>query len=43
MVRNRAAVEILFPVTERLANYSINWTVDGLMESVHIEGFKAMV
>ncbi|XP_042020530.1 ankyrin repeat and SOCS box protein 5-like isoform X2 [Salvia splendens] len=43
MVQNRAAVEILFPVTEQLAHYPTNWTVDGLMEGVHIEGFKTMM
>ncbi|KAL1568698.1 ankyrin repeat and SOCS box protein 2-like isoform X1 [Salvia divinorum] len=42
MVHNRAAVEILFPVTERLAHYP-NWTVDGIMKGVHSEQFKTMI
>ncbi|KAL1568717.1 ankyrin-1-like isoform X2 [Salvia divinorum] len=41
MEHNRAAVEILFPVTEQLAHYP-NWTVDGIMEYVHSEEFRKM-
>ncbi|XP_042020520.1 ankyrin repeat domain-containing protein 27-like isoform X6 [Salvia splendens] len=41
MVYNRAAMEILFPVTERLAHYP-NWTVDGIIEYSHSEEFKTM-
>ena len=43
MVQNRAAVEILFSVTEQLAHYPTNWSVDSLMEAVHLEGFQTMV
>ncbi|XP_042019857.1 uncharacterized protein LOC121767605 isoform X2 [Salvia splendens] len=39
MLRNRAAVEILFPVTEQIAHYP-NWTVDGIIEYTHSEEFK---
>ncbi|XP_047967575.1 ankyrin-1-like isoform X2 [Salvia hispanica] len=39
MVYNRAAMEILFPVTERLAHYP-KWTVDGIIEYTHSEEFK---
>ena len=42
MVHNRAAVEILFPVTARLPHYP-NWTVDGIIEYTHSEEFKTMV
>ncbi|XP_042049624.1 ankyrin-3-like [Salvia splendens] len=42
MVHNRAAVEILFPVTKRLEIYP-NWTVDGIIESFHSEEFKTMI
>ncbi|KAL1568719.1 ankyrin-1-like isoform X1 [Salvia divinorum] len=41
MVHNRAAVEILFPVTERLPHYP-NWTVDDIIEYIHSEEFKTM-
>ncbi|KAL1568720.1 E3 ubiquitin-protein ligase mib1-like [Salvia divinorum] len=41
MVHNRAAVEILFPVTERLAHYP-NWTIDGIIEYIHSEEYKEM-
>ncbi|XP_047961797.1 ankyrin-1-like [Salvia hispanica] len=41
MVRNRAAVEILLPVTKRLAHYP-NWTVDGIIEHIKSEEFIAM-
>ncbi|XP_047973582.1 E3 ubiquitin-protein ligase mib1-like [Salvia hispanica] len=41
MVHNRAAVEILFPVTARLPHYP-NWTVDGIIEYTHSEEFKTM-
>ncbi|XP_042025226.1 ankyrin-1-like [Salvia splendens] len=41
MVHNRAAVEILFPVTKRLAVYP-NWTVDGIIEYIHSDEFKTM-
>ncbi|KAL1568716.1 poly [ADP-ribose] polymerase tankyrase-1-like isoform X2 [Salvia divinorum] len=41
MVHNRAAVEILFPVTERIAHYP-NWTVDGIIEYIHSEDFRTM-
>ncbi|KAL1537335.1 ankyrin-1-like isoform X1 [Salvia divinorum] len=41
MVRNRAAMEILFPVTKRLAHYP-NWTVDGIIEYIQSEEFAAM-
>ncbi|KAG6396820.1 hypothetical protein SASPL_142977 [Salvia splendens] len=39
MVRNRAAVEILFPVTEQIEHYP-NWTVDGIIEYTNSEEFK---
>ncbi|XP_042020526.1 poly [ADP-ribose] polymerase tankyrase-1-like isoform X2 [Salvia splendens] len=39
MVHNRAAVEILFPVTERIAHYP-NWTVDGIIEYIDSEDFR---
>ncbi|KAL1537334.1 ankyrin-1-like isoform X1 [Salvia divinorum] len=39
-VRNRAAMEILFPVTKRLAHYP-NWTIDGIIEYVQTEEFLA--
>ena len=42
MVYNRAAMEILFPVTERLAHYP-KWTVDGIIEYTHSEEFKTKV
>ncbi|KAL1568710.1 ankyrin-1-like isoform X2 [Salvia divinorum] len=42
MVHNRATVEILFPVTERLAHYP-NWSVDGIIEYIHSEEFKTMI
>ncbi|KAL1568722.1 ankyrin-1-like [Salvia divinorum] len=41
MVHNRAAVEILFPVTKRLAVYP-NWSVDGIIEYIHSEEFKTL-
>ncbi|KAL1549860.1 ankyrin-3-like [Salvia divinorum] len=41
MVHNRAAVEILFPVTKRLAIYP-NWTVDGIIEYIHSQEFKTL-
>ncbi|XP_042029018.1 ankyrin repeat and SOCS box protein 7-like [Salvia splendens] len=41
MVRNRAAMEILFPVTKRLAHYP-DWTIDGIIKCIHSEEFKAM-
>ncbi|KAL1537333.1 ankyrin-1-like isoform X4 [Salvia divinorum] len=41
MVRNRAAMEILFPVTKRLAHYP-NWTVDGIIEYIQSEEYKTM-
>ncbi|XP_042029221.1 ankyrin-1-like isoform X2 [Salvia splendens] len=40
MVRNRAAVEILFPLTKRLAHYP-NWTVDGIIEHIQSAEYKA--
>ncbi|KAL1567884.1 putative ankyrin repeat protein isoform X2 [Salvia divinorum] len=36
MAHNRAGVEILFPVTKRLAHFP-NWTVDGIIEYIHSE------
>ena len=42
MVRNRAAVEILFPLAEQIALYP-NWTVDGIIEYTHSEEFKTKV
>ncbi|XP_042020523.1 ankyrin-1-like isoform X1 [Salvia splendens] len=42
MVRNRAAVEILFPVTKRLVHHP-KWTVDGIIEHSHSEEFKTMM
>ncbi|XP_047957938.1 ankyrin repeat and SAM domain-containing protein 1A-like isoform X2 [Salvia hispanica] len=39
MVRNRAAVEILFPVTSQIADYP-NWSVDGIIEHTDSEEFK---
>ena len=42
MVDNRAAVEILFPVTKRLAVYP-NWTVDGIIEYIHSGEFETLV
>ena len=42
IVHNRAAVEILFPVTERIAHYP-NWTVDGIIEYIDSEDFRTMV
>ncbi|KAL1568712.1 ankyrin-1-like isoform X2 [Salvia divinorum] len=41
MVHNRAAMEILFPVTEQLPHYP-NWTVDGIIEYIHSDDFRAM-
>ncbi|XP_047973581.1 ankyrin-1-like [Salvia hispanica] len=41
MVDNRAAVEILFPVTKRLAVYP-NWTVDGIIEYIHSGEFETL-
>ncbi|XP_047965385.1 ankyrin-1-like isoform X2 [Salvia hispanica] len=41
MVLNRAAVDILFPVTARLPHYP-NWTVDGIIEYTHSEEYKKM-
>ncbi|XP_047968382.1 poly [ADP-ribose] polymerase tankyrase-1-like isoform X2 [Salvia hispanica] len=41
IVHNRAAVEILFPVTERIAHYP-NWTVDGIIEYIDSEDFRTM-
>ena len=42
LVHDRAAVEVLFPVTEQLAHYP-NWTVDGIIEYTHSEEYKKMV
>ncbi|XP_042024938.1 ankyrin-1-like isoform X2 [Salvia splendens] len=41
LVHNRAAVEILFPVADRLAHYP-SWTVDGIIEYTHTEEYKNM-
>ncbi|XP_047965484.1 uncharacterized protein LOC125209952 [Salvia hispanica] len=41
LVHDRAAVEVLFPVTEQLAHYP-NWTVDGIIEYTHSEEYKKM-
>ncbi|XP_042018902.1 uncharacterized protein LOC121766703 [Salvia splendens] len=41
MVRNREAVEILFPVTKRLTVYP-NWTVDDIIEYIHSGEFKTL-
>ncbi|XP_047965389.1 ankyrin-1-like isoform X4 [Salvia hispanica] len=42
MVLNRAAVDILFPVTARLPHYP-NWTVDGIIEYTHSEEFWCVI
>ncbi|KAG6394080.1 hypothetical protein SASPL_144659 [Salvia splendens] len=41
MLRNRVAMEILLPVTKRLA-YHPNWTIDGIIEHIQSDEFMAM-